>query len=216
MSKAKMITPTGDLNRAWLVENDACDQALRWYDSIADHSADHVWETCPAGEYLLWWHERAGTPAETLAPVAYRAASRAVQYAADALEAAGLTEQALELRALPPVTDTKSARAAARAASAAATAADRAAPTAADRDAASAADRDAATAGASAAAWAAASDAASAADWAAGSATARAADLAAGSAGASAGASAAAAAAASAAEQQLSAKDCRALLDRPR
>jgi len=109
------MTPTTDPLRDWFDDHGLGECAMRWYDSLpaADCTAERVWALCDRGDWLLWWHERAGTPASVLAPVAYRAADRACrEYAPAALQAAGLTTEAEALRNLPQIVDRESARAA--------------------------------------------------------------------------------------------------------
>lgn len=160
----------------WLESKCACPSALEWVRAQPDQSLEALWRTCPRGDWMLWVHARAGTPAEALAPVAYRAANRAMGYAIAVLDAAGISHSLLEL---PEIVDEETARKAEAAAGVARVAAWAAAAGAAYWAAAGAADwaaywaaaAEAAAAAAAAQAWAAeaaeAAGAAGAADWAA-------------------------------------------------
>jgi len=88
-------------------------ETIDWMAALPDAAPWQLWQQCPRGEWMLWAAGEAGVKADVLAPIAYRIADRAVRVTAvDALEAAGLTEQASDLRALAPITDTDSAGAA--------------------------------------------------------------------------------------------------------
>jgi len=112
---------TADEFRAWLVTHDACEEALDWLDEQPGQSPEAIWETCPRGDWLLWWHDVAGTPAGVLTPVTYRAADRAIRtYASAALDRAGLSDPARRLLTLDAIADATTAAAAAEAAAKAA------------------------------------------------------------------------------------------------
>jgi len=97
--------------RDWLVEHGACEKALEWVDQQPHRSPEALWRSCTRGDWMLWCHAQADTPAETLAPVAFAAADRACRkYLPHVLEAAGLPEAARSMRQLPPIVDTASAR----------------------------------------------------------------------------------------------------------
>lgn len=96
----------------WLKANNACTSAVWWCEQHPDLSVQELMSTCPRGEWILWVYNRVGYAPEVLAPVAYRAATRAMGYAADSLDRAGIQHG---LRGLV-ITDGESARAAARAA----------------------------------------------------------------------------------------------------
>ena len=67
--------------REWLANNGACSKALEWLDTLEDQSPEAVWATCPRGDWLLWWHEQAGTSWEILEPVVRRCVNRALKHA---------------------------------------------------------------------------------------------------------------------------------------
>lgn len=99
----------------WLKTKNAYPSVARWCDQHPDLSVQELLDICPRGYWILWFYSKAGYAPEVLAPVAYRAATRAIEYAADALERAGVQHG---LRGMV-ITDAESARAAARAAEAA-------------------------------------------------------------------------------------------------
>jgi hypothetical protein len=107
----------------WMKKNNACSGAMQWAISQPEQSVQALWATCQRGDWMLWVHWKIGTAPEVLAPVAYRSATRAMGYASDALDIAGVTHS---LRGLV-ITDKKSAAAAADAAAHYAAAADAAA-----------------------------------------------------------------------------------------
>ena len=202
----------------WLRANNACTSAVGWCDQHPELSVQELMSICPRGEWILWVYARAGYARDVLAPVAYRAATRAMGYAADALDRVGVQHSLLGL----VIHDVDSAMAAAMAAARAARAA-RAAERAAERAAldvtwADALDVAWAARAALAAEWA-ASDAADAAAMAARAARAAwaaraalAAEWAASDAADAAAMAARAARAAEAAEHKICADDCRQLL----
>lgn len=67
--------------REWLIKNRACESAMDWFDQQPDQSPAAIWNTCPRGDWLLWWHEKAGTPWAELQPVVRRAVNRALKHA---------------------------------------------------------------------------------------------------------------------------------------
>ena len=104
----------------WLRDQDACAEALEWVQAQPGQRLPALWDACPVGHWMLWLCRESGVPGDTLAPVAYRAADRAVrEYTPRALERARLTEEAARLRALAPVRDRETAVAAADPAAAA-------------------------------------------------------------------------------------------------
>lgn len=74
----------------WATDRGACQPALDWLATLDDRSPEAVYAACPRGDWLLWWHAKAGTPAGAMQPVAQRCAERARGYAtaADAAAAA--------------------------------------------------------------------------------------------------------------------------------
>lgn len=74
----------------WLQANDACSEAVQWCNEHPELSVHELIAICPVGDWILWLYERAGYAPELLAPVAYRAATRAIEYAADILDRAGV------------------------------------------------------------------------------------------------------------------------------
>lgn len=104
--------------RKWLVKHDACPEALDWLDEQPDQSPEAIWQTCPRGDWLLWWHEAAGTAPESLTAVSYAAANRALDRAADALDAVGVEHTLRSHRVVDEKTSADAARAARAAAKA--------------------------------------------------------------------------------------------------
>ena len=100
---------------AWLRANNACNSAVEWCNEHPELSVQELLDICPRGEWILWAYAKAGYAPDVLAPVSYRAATRAVGYAADALDRAGVQHG---LRGLV-ITDAESALAAKEAARAA-------------------------------------------------------------------------------------------------
>lgn len=96
----------------WLIEKNATESLVEWCNEHPDLSVQELINICPHGEWLLWMYAKAGHAPDVLAPVAYRAATRAMGYAAAALDRAGLQHG---LRGLV-ITDRESAQAAADAA----------------------------------------------------------------------------------------------------
>lgn len=102
----------------WLIEKNACSPAVEWCGEHQNLSVQELIDICPRGEWILWLYTEAGYAADVLAPVAYRAATRALGYAADALDRAGVKHN---LRGIV-ITDRESAEAALEAARTARTA----------------------------------------------------------------------------------------------
>lgn len=100
----------------WLRAENACQGAVKWCNEHPELSVQELMGICPRGEWILWVYSKAGYAPEVLVPVAYRAATRATGYAADALDMAGVQHG---LRGLV-IHDAESARAAGDAARAAA------------------------------------------------------------------------------------------------
>ncbi len=105
----------------WLASQRACKDALRWLASVREDvgegdalNPDRVWALCQRGDWLLWWLGRGGAAyAQVSRQIALECADRAVRvYAPVRFDEAGLVEQAARLRALAPVVDEASARAA--------------------------------------------------------------------------------------------------------
>ena len=99
----------------WLRAKNACTSAVEWCDEHPELSVQELMSICPRGEWILWVYSKAGYAPEVLAPVAYRAATRAIGYAADALDRAGVQHGLHGL----VITDAESALAAKEAARAA-------------------------------------------------------------------------------------------------
>lgn len=76
---------------------------------LTDLSVQELMSICPRGEWILWVYTEAGYAPEVLAPVAYRAAERALGHTTDALDRAGVPHGLHGL----VITDAESARAAA-------------------------------------------------------------------------------------------------------
>lgn len=93
----------------WLQRKGACHAALGWVKAQPDQSVEALWKACERGDWMLWVHSVACTSPEVLAPVAYRAANRAVQYAISALDAAGISHKLMEA---PEIIDKETALAA--------------------------------------------------------------------------------------------------------
>lgn len=74
----------------FLEKHEACSLAKDWIAEQPVKTVPTLWESCSNGEWMLWFHEKAGTPFEVLAPVVYRAVNRALRYAEKALDAAGV------------------------------------------------------------------------------------------------------------------------------
>lgn len=77
----------------WLQANDGCSEAVKWCDQHPDLSPHELIAICPRGDWILWLYAKSGYAPELLAPVAYRAATRAIGYAADALDSAGVEHE---------------------------------------------------------------------------------------------------------------------------
>lgn len=92
----------------WLRAENACQGAVKWCNEHPELSVQELMGICPRGEWILWVYSKAGYAPEVLVPVAYRAATRATGYAADALDMAGVQHG---LRGLV-IHDAESARAA--------------------------------------------------------------------------------------------------------
>jgi hypothetical protein len=73
----------------WLESKNACTAALGWAKTQPDQSLEALWAACYRGDWMLWACKKAGVSSEAMAPVAYRAANRAVKLAITALDAAG-------------------------------------------------------------------------------------------------------------------------------
>jgi len=99
----------------WLKTKNTFPSVAQWCDQNPDLSVQELIAACPRGNWILWVYSKAGYAPDVLAPVAYRAATRAMGYAADALDRAGVQHG---LRGMV-ITDAESARAAERAAMAA-------------------------------------------------------------------------------------------------
>lgn len=44
----------------WLRLHGACAEARGWLKTIPRASPETVWRTCPRGDWLIWWVDRAG------------------------------------------------------------------------------------------------------------------------------------------------------------
>ena len=86
-----------------------CPDAVKWCNEHPDLSVQELMSICPRGEWILWVYTEAGYAPEVLAPVAYRAAERALGHTTDALDRAGVPHGLHGL----VITDAESARAAA-------------------------------------------------------------------------------------------------------
>jgi hypothetical protein len=97
----------------WLTENEACAPAVNWCAEHPELSVPGLVSICHRGDWILWLYRKAGYSPEVLVPVAYRAATRAMVYASDALDRAGIKH---DLRGIVIDSELCDARDAARAA----------------------------------------------------------------------------------------------------
>ena len=74
----------------WLKTHNACAAAVEWCDQHPKMSVQDLIDLCPRGDWILWVYAKEGYARDVMAPVAYRAATRAMGYAADAFDRVGV------------------------------------------------------------------------------------------------------------------------------
>ena len=65
----------------WLHTGQHCEESQEWFDSLPEQTIEYAWDNCERGDWMLDCLAKAGVPFETLAPVAYAAVNRAMEYA---------------------------------------------------------------------------------------------------------------------------------------
>jgi len=135
------ITTTVEEFQAWLRKHRACEEGRAWAREAGITCIAEAWAKLEEPDWMAWLGNAIefAWPSGPLTIWAFEESDRAMRHAAAAMEAAGLTEQAAQLRALPQIDSESAAGSAAESAARSARSAARSAASAARSAARSAA-----------------------------------------------------------------------------